>query len=155
MIYKHFSIFIRVISCHPCGLLQLSHTQSLMRPWGLPQALRLHEWPPVGSCTADSLTVLTGALLAYHLVVVREHFPLRLFPGRAFPALLTVCKICINLEFQACIMVSLCCVCLKLINDRTSLGSFSREFSLGVHMLTSKAAQPPLSGRQLRCPTEA
>lgn len=73
--------------------------------------------------TADSVIILIGALLSYHIVVLGEPFPLRLcFLAGLFLPYWQFVKICINLEFQACIMVSLCCVCLKLINDRTSLG---------------------------------
>lgn len=73
--------------------------------------------------TADSVIILIGALLSYHIVVLGEPFPLRLcFLAGLFSPYWQFVKICINLEFQACIMVSLCCVCLKLINDRTSLG---------------------------------
>lgn len=87
------------------------------------------QWPlPArASCsalfTADSVIILIGALLSYHIVVLSELFPLRLcFLAGLFLPYWQFVKICINLEFQACIMVSLCCVCLKLINDRTSLG---------------------------------
>lgn len=80
-----------------------------------------------GSCsalfTADSVIILVRTVLSYHIVVLSEPFPLCLcfLAGLFFPYWQFV-KICINLEFKACIMVSLCCVCLKLINDRTSLG---------------------------------
>lgn len=73
--------------------------------------------------TADSVIILIGALLSYLIVVLSGPFTLGLcfLPGFFLPYWQFV-KICINLEFQACIMVSLCCVCLKLINDRTLCG---------------------------------
>lgn len=112
-----------------------------------------------GSCsalfTADSVIILVRTVLSYHIVVLSEPFPLCLcfLAGLFFPYWQFV-KICINLEFKACIMVSLCCVCLKLINDRTSLGVVLwRVVSQVLHVNERRThskrwlAQPPLARR--------
>lgn len=106
-------------------------------------------------------------MLSYHIVVLSEPFPLCLcfLAGLFFPYWQFV-KICINLEFKACIMVSLCCVCLKLINDRTSLGVVLwRVASQVLHVnerrcthSTRWLAQPPLArrtGKLLLCHSDA
>lgn len=124
-----------------------------------------------GSCsalfTADSVIILVRTVLSYHIVVLSKPFPLCLcfLAGLFFPYWQFV-KICINLEFKACIMVSLCCVCLKLINDRTSLGVVlwrvvSQVLHVNERRCTHSArwlAQPPLArraGKLLLCHSDA
>lgn len=86
MIYEqHFSIVVRVVSFDPpCSTLQLNpalvHNEKVGRSHRSPMS----QWPlpAQASCsalfTADSVIILIGALLSYHIVVLSEPFPLRL-----------------------------------------------------------------------------
>lgn len=63
--------------------------------------------------------------VSYHCVVPSALLPLSslAFPASAFLPLLTLgWEYALILEFKACMPVSGCCVCLKLINDRSRLG---------------------------------